>query len=82
MRRFCIAMVGVLLVAAAFAGCGGGDSAAAPGSGFLDDGSNAVPFKSTDMSQFESMKQQTQDRLKNKTYTKKAAPPKEDEKKK
>jgi hypothetical protein len=81
MRRFCIAMVGVVLVASAFAGCGG-DSGAAPGSGFLDDGSSAVPFKSTDMTPFESMKQQTQDHMKNRTYTKKATPPKEDEKKK
>jgi hypothetical protein len=79
MRRFCITMAGVVFVAAAFAGCGG-DSGAAPGSGFLDDGNNAVPFKSTDMTPFESMKQQTQDHMKNKSYTKKAAPPKEKEK--
>ena len=79
MRQFCTAMVGVALLVLV-TGCGG-DTGAAPGSGFLDDASNSgVPFKSTDMSQFESMKSQTQDIMKNKSYTKKPAPPKEKDK--
>jgi hypothetical protein len=81
MRRSRMAMMGIVFVAAAFAGCGG-DSGAAPGSGFLDDGSNAVPFKSTDLTQFGDLQNQMKDNMKKNNYTQKQAPPKEKEKSK
>ena len=74
MRRFCIAMAGVVLVAAALAGCGGGDSTAAPGSGFLEDSNSAVPFKSTDLTQFGDMQNQMKDKAKKGDYKQKAGP--------
>jgi hypothetical protein len=71
-------MVGVVLVAAAWTGCGGGDTTAAPGSGFLDDSSNAVPFKSTDLTQFGDMQSQMKEKQKNtSSYTQRPAPPKD-----
>jgi len=77
MRRFCIAMMGVILVAAAFAGCGGGDSTAAPGKGFLDDASTSTPFKSTDLTPFNEMQNQMKENMKKNNYTQRQVPPKE-----
>ncbi|MGP0062184.1 MAG: hypothetical protein ACLQGP_01105 [Isosphaeraceae bacterium] len=77
MRRSCVTMVGAVLVAATFTGCGGGDSAAAPGTGFLDDASTSAPFKSTDLTPFADMQNQMKDRMKKNDYTVKTAPPKE-----
>ncbi len=76
MRRSRIAMVGVLLVAAAFAGCGG-DSGAAPGSGFIDEGSNAVPFKSTDLTPLADMQAQMKEKAKSGAYKQRPTPPKD-----
>jgi hypothetical protein len=77
MRRFSIAMVGVVLVATALAGCGGGDSTAAPGQGFLEDSNSAVPFKSTDLTPFNDMQNQMKEKQKKGDYKQKAAPPKD-----
>ena len=74
MRRFCIAMVGVVLVAAASTGCGGGNTTANPGSGFLDDSSNAVPFKSTDLTQFGDMQNQMKEKHEEAILTRKSQP--------
>jgi hypothetical protein len=68
-----------VILAAAFAGCGG-DSGPAPGSGFLDSGTT-VEFKSTDTNQFNPMIKQMQENMKNRAYTKKPAAPKEEKKK-
>ena len=82
MRRVLWAMMGFgVILAAASSGCTG-ESAPAPGSGFLDSGTT-VEFKSTDTSPFNPMIKQMQENMKNKGYTKKpAAPKKEEEKKK
>jgi hypothetical protein len=77
MRRFCSAMAGaVLVLAAVLSGCGG-DSGSAPGAGFLDEpgGRSAVPFKSTDTSQFDKMKQQMMESQKSGVFMKKPIPP-------
>ena len=77
MHRSCLAKLGTVLIAAvAFFGCGG-DTTPTPGSGFLE-GGEAVPFKSTDTSQFDGMMKQMQESMKNKAYTKKPAPTKQD----
>ena len=61
MRRFSTTMVGAafLVLAASFAGCGG-DSATAPGTGFLTEATHE-DFKLTDLSPFENMKSQMQE---------------------
>jgi len=83
MRRFCIVMAGVVLIAGALAGCGGGNTTAAPGSGFLEDSTtNAVPFKSTDLSQFGDMQNQMKEAQKKNTYTQRPTPSKEKTEKK
>ena len=76
MRRFCLATVSVVVVAVAFAGCGG-DSGAAPGSGFLEDASTSVPFKSTDLTPLTEMQNQMKEHAKKGDYKVKAIPPKE-----
>jgi hypothetical protein len=80
MRRFFSAMTGaVLVLAAVLSGCGG-DSGPAPGSGFLDEpgGRSAVPFKSTDTSQFDMMKKQMMESQKSGVFMKKPTPPPKD----
>ena len=76
MRRFCAMLTGAAwILAGAIAGCGG-DTAPAPGSGFLDS-PTSVEFKSTDLTPFESMKNAMMKNMQTKAYTKKPAATKE-----
>jgi hypothetical protein len=66
-----LGLAGVALVlAAAFAGCGETPVEEGP-----------VPYKATDISQFEKMKNSMIESMKTRSYTKKPAPPKEEAKK-
>ncbi len=78
MRRVCRSVAGGLLVvlAAAFAGCGGGDTTAAPGSGFLND-TAPTEFKATDLTPFNDMQNQMKENAKKGAYKQKPTPPKE-----
>ncbi len=82
MRRFVMtaASAGLLVVAASFVGCGG-DSGPAPGSGFLTE-TTPTDFKSTDLTPFESMKNQMQESMKKGNYAQRPVPPKEKDKEK
>jgi len=77
MRQACTAMMsaGFLVLAVAFSGCGG-DTGAAPGSGFLSEGP-ADEFKSTDITPLNPMIEQMKKNMLNKAYTQKPVPPKE-----
>ncbi len=74
MRRLFTTMVGAafLVLAAAFVGCGG-DSATAPGTGFLTE-ATPTDFKLTDTTQFNSMIDQMKSAQKSGGYTQRPTP--------